>query len=110
MVNVTVTHEPGSEDDERFVARAGAEELGFMTIRRVHGEGIIARHTEVHAIAKGRGVGEALFSHLVRTARDEQLYVVPACSIVLSRFEKHLDTSDVRATSRARLDRPSVEG
>jgi predicted GNAT family acetyltransferase len=103
MADVTVTHVPGTEGIDRLVARADAEELGYMEVRSVHDEGFIVDHTVVRADVRRRGVGETLFSHVVQKARNEGRYVVPICSFVLSRFEKYADTNDVRATSRQRL-------
>jgi predicted GNAT family acetyltransferase len=87
------------EDDGRrgrYVARvaghAGEAELTF----RHTGPGLIgADHTVAPASLKGTGAAAALVDALIADARTTGFRIVPYCSYIRSRYEKHPEWQNV---------------
>lgn len=88
---------------EFFGLVEGDRELGYMTLRRVHDEGIIIDHTIVHPEAEGQGVGSALFALVVAWIEARGLYLVPVCPFVFGRLNKRPELADSRAVPRGPL-------
>lgn len=87
------------EDDGRrgrYVARiAGKDAEAELTFTHA-GPGLIsADHTLAPASLKGTGVAAALVDHLIADARTVGFRIVPQCSYVRSRYEKHPEWQDV---------------
>ena len=99
-----------TDQGERFVLRDQTKELGYMTVDRVHEEGIIIAHTIAHkdtgeseASRQKRpniSVGMMLFDGAIAWAAENNRYIVPVCPYVLSRFEKYPQKAATRAVAR----------
>jgi len=55
----------------------------------------IVDHTQVPRSLQGRGVGRALFRHLVTQARAEGFRVVPLCPFVSAQLSRHIEDADL---------------
>jgi predicted GNAT family acetyltransferase len=100
--NVEVTE--SEKRGEHFRLTAGEVELGYMTFKRVHEEGIIVDHTIVHPEAQGQGAGGKLFEAMRAWVEERDLYLVPVCPYVLGRLEKYPEKGDARAIARGPLE------
>lgn len=92
-MNIELT--PDGPSKGRFIARDGDQQLGEMTFSRAGASMIIIDHTEVSDAARGRGVGQALFEHMVDWARREGVKVMPLCPFTRGMFERHPEARDV---------------
>lgn len=88
---------------DRFVLRDGARELGYMTFKDVHDEGVIVDHTIVHESEQGKGVGGKLLEHVSAWIAERDLYLVPVCPYIFARLQKYPEKGDVRAVPRGPL-------
>jgi predicted GNAT family acetyltransferase len=87
------------EDDDRrgrYVARVlGNDAEGVLTLTH-SGPGLIsADHTVAPASLKGTGAAAALVDYLIADARTMGFQIIPHCSYVRSRYEKHPEWQDV---------------
>jgi hypothetical protein len=89
----------GKEDDGRsgrYVARIPGHEAEAELTFRHFGPGLIgADHTVAPASLKGTGAAAALVDALIADARTTGFRIVPYCSYVRSRYEKHPEWQDV---------------
>ena len=87
------------EDDGRrgrYVGRvSGIDAEAELTFTR-SGPGLIsADHTAAPASLKGTGAAAALVDYLISDARTTGFKIIPLCSYVRSRYEKHPEWQDV---------------
>jgi predicted GNAT family acetyltransferase len=87
------------EDDGRcgrYVAHvSGIDAEAELTFNHA-GPGLIAAdHTNAPASLKGTGAAAALVDALIADARTTGFRIIPHCSYVRSRYEKHPDWQDV---------------
>lgn len=83
-------------EQSRFVAVVDDERVGYAEYR-VDGPSIVFTHTVVDDAAEGKGVGSALASTGLDSARDRGLRVVPRCQFIagyISRHPEYLDLVD----------------
>lgn len=81
----------------RFVAREGAEQLGYMTyVQEAEGLWTID-HTRVQEDHEGKGVAKALLAAAVRQAWADGVRIRPVCSYVAAQFERNRDFDAVNA-------------
>jgi predicted GNAT family acetyltransferase len=80
----------------RYVAHApGIDAEAELTFTHI-GPGLIsADHTVAAESLKGTGAAAALVDYLIEDARASGFRIVPHCSYVRSRYEKHTDWQDV---------------
>lgn len=93
----------GKEDDGRsgrYVARvSGIDAEAELTFTHI-GPGLIsADHTVAAESMKGSGAAAALVDHLIGDARASGFRIVPHCSYVRSRYEKHPEWRDVMSVA-----------
>ncbi|NMM48291.1 GNAT family N-acetyltransferase [Marinigracilibium pacificum] len=79
----------------RFVAMEDDMELGEMTYSIANKDLIIVDHTGVNDEARGKGIGRALFLHLVDYLRTNEIKVIPLCPFAKLMFDKHHEMTDV---------------
>jgi len=99
----TFNVEKNDSKRDRFVLSDGEEELGYMTFKEVHDEGIIVDHTIVHESAQGQGVGGKLLEQVTAWIAERGLYLVPVCPYVFGRLQKYPEKGDTRAVPRGPL-------
>jgi uncharacterized protein len=94
---ITISHE---DHDRRggFVAERDGQTLGEMDYSRPQANLIIVEHTQVHAEARGTGVGRMLVQAVVEWARREQARIMPLCPYARSVFDKDATIRDVLAS------------
>lgn len=95
MIDVTITREDDGRHG-RYVARAagidGEAELTFTH----RGPGLVsADHTGAPESMRGTGAAAALVDFLIADARNGGFRIIPLCSYVRARYEKHPDWQDV---------------
>lgn len=85
------------EADKRGAFRAfdGDTALGSVAYVRAAPDVIYLQHTGVEAEAQGRGVGTALFEHVVAWARETGTRLVVQCPYLRKKFLKNPETRDV---------------
>lgn len=95
MSDITI-HEEGDAAQGRYVARiAGIDAEAELTFSSA-GPGLVsADHAGAPASLRGTGVAAALVDRLVDDARRKGFRIIPRCSYVENRFEKHPEWSDV---------------
>ncbi|MEA2178874.1 MAG: uncharacterized protein QOF29_3018 [bacterium] len=81
-------------DEERYVASAGDEVVGFAEYR-MRPELIAFVHTEVDGCTKGQGVGSKLIGFALDDARSRGLAVLPFCPFVNGYIERHREYADL---------------
>lgn len=80
----------------RYVATVdGVDDEAELTFSRAGDKLIIADHTGVPDIFRGRGVGHALFLRLVGDARANGVKIVPLCPFVNAERQKYPEWADV---------------
>jgi predicted GNAT family acetyltransferase len=92
-MNIELTQDGPSKG--RFVARSDDQQLGQMSFSRAGADMIIVDHTDVSDSARGTGVGQALFEHMVDWARRERVKIMPLCTFTRGMFERHPEARDV---------------
>ena len=97
MSDITI-HEEGDASQGRYVARvAGIDAEAELTFSSA-GPGLVnADHAGAPASLRGTGAAAALVDRLVDDARQKGFRIVPLCSYVRNRLEKHPEWSDVFA-------------
>ena len=92
MSDVTIHREEDSKRGRFFLTQDGHEaELTFSILSQ---KTRIADHTGVPDALRGTGVGLALVTHLVETARAEGWKIVPLCPFVNAQRAKHPEWAD----------------
>jgi len=85
------------EDQEsrgRYVVVVDGHEAE-LTFSKFSAHGVIADHTGVPEVLKGRGVGKALVEFLINDARDNNFKIVPLCPFVKAQYQRHPEWADV---------------
>lgn len=85
-----------ASEQSRFVATLGDERVGYAAYR-LDDTSIVFTHTVVDDSAEGKGVGSALASTGLDSARERGLRVVPQCGFIagyISRHPEYLDLVD----------------
>lgn len=95
MPDITITEE-GDASHGRYVARvAGIDAEAELTFSRRGPDLVSADHTGAPESLRGTGAAAALVDRLVDDARKKGFKVIPHCSYVRARYEKHPEWSDV---------------
>ena len=82
----------------RYVARVeGVDAEAELTYSRSSPTLIIADHTEVPDVFRGKGMGRLLATRLVEDARKEGVKIFVLCPFVNAERKKHADWADVFA-------------
>jgi len=98
MSNITVTEQGGDAKHGRYVARVdGIEGEAELTFAKLGPDLVSADHTEAPESLRGTGAAAALVDRLVEDARQQGFKIIPECSYVRARYEKHRDWSDIFA-------------
>lgn len=80
----------------RYVARIeGIDAEAEMTFSRAGDKLIIADHTEVPDVFRGKGIGRLLAARMVEDARAEGIKIFALCTFVNAERKKHPDWADV---------------
>ena len=80
----------------RYVARVdGIDAEAELTYSRARPELIIADHTSVPDIFRGRGIGRLLATRMVEDARSEGVKILALCPFVNAERTKHPEWADV---------------
>jgi uncharacterized protein len=74
----------------RFYVEGEPGQFGEMEIA-VSSTDLVVYHTEVSALAEGKGLAKQLFDTMVAYAREHTLQVVPLCQYVRLQFERRPD-------------------
>ena len=85
MATVTFGHEP---ERRRYVVFVDGEPAGFAAYREEPGV-LVVTHTEIDDAHGGQGLGSQLAVHVLETARDAGLGVVPLCPFVREYVARH---------------------
>lgn len=85
MTNVTFRHEP---ERRHYVICVDDEPAGFVAYREEPGL-LIATHAEIDDAYGGQGLGSRLAVHVLESARDAGLGVVPLCPFVREYVARH---------------------
>jgi len=95
MSDLRITREEGATKG-RYVARAdGIDAEAQLTYSRAGPKLIIADHTEVPDVFRGKGVGRLLATRMVEDARKEGFKIIALCPFVSAERRKHADWADV---------------
>lgn len=98
MSNITITEQGGDAERGRYVARVdGIEGEAELTFAKLRPDLVCADHTEAPESLRGTGAAAALVDRLVADARQQGFKIIPRCSYVRARYDKHPDWSDVFA-------------
>jgi uncharacterized protein len=90
---IDVSHdEPGN----RFVMRAGGEDVGLIEYRR-DGDVYDLRHTEVLPQGQGKGLGSVLVRDVLDQLRAEGAQIRATCPFVRRFIDEHPDYADLEA-------------
>jgi predicted GNAT family acetyltransferase len=80
----------------RYVARIeGIDTQAELTYSRAGPKLIIADHTEVPDVFRGRGIGRLLATRMVEDARRDGVKIYVLCPFVNAERHKHSDWADV---------------
>lgn len=91
---VVITRET-TETGGRYVARVeGIDGEGELTFTRQGPHVVVAQHTGVPDVFRGKGLARALVTRLVEDARAEGFKIVPRCSYVDAERRKHPEWAD----------------
>ena len=85
MANVTFRHDP---ERRRYVICVDDRRAGFAAYREEPGL-LIVTHTEIDDAFGGQGLGSQLAVHVLESARDAGLGVVPLCPFVREYIAGH---------------------
>ena len=95
MSEPTITREVGPTKG-RYVARVdGIDAEAELTYSRSGDKLIIADHTEVPDVFRGKGIGRLLAARMVEDARKEGIKIYALCPFVNAERRKHPDWADV---------------
>lgn len=99
MADITITRQDDGRHG-RYAARvAGIDAEAELTFTH-RGPGLVsADHTGAPAALRGTGAAAALVDRLVADARAGGFGIVPLCSYVRARYERHPDWRDVMTTA-----------
>lgn len=84
----------GAPDRGRFEVRVDGSLAGFADYERRDGR-IVFTHTEVDDAYEGRGLGSALASGALDSAREDGTRVVPLCSFIAGYIDRHDEYADL---------------
>jgi hypothetical protein len=91
----TITREEGPTKG-RYVARVdGIDAEAELTYSRAGPQLVIADHTEVPDVFRGRGIGRLLATRMVEDARKEGVKIFALCPFVKAERQKHPEWADV---------------
>jgi predicted GNAT family acetyltransferase len=94
MSEPKITREDGPASG-RYVARAdGIDAEAELAYHHVDPELIIADHSAVPNVFRGRGLGRLLATRMVEDARKEGVKIVALCPFVNAERKKHPDWAD----------------
>jgi predicted GNAT family acetyltransferase len=88
---VSVTDHP---EKSRFEAFLNDERVGLAAYQ-LSNDQIIFTHTEVDDSAEGKGVGSAIASAVLDSARSRGLRVVPQCAFIAGYINRHREYLDL---------------
>ena len=71
--------------------------IGRITYEVESDDVIVANHTYVSPVHRGKNIAKLLLDQLVEHARDNNLKVRPQCSYVVRAFEKYKEYQDIIA-------------
>ena len=71
-----------------FSVEREGERLAEMVIR-ISGKNLTVYHTQVSEKLQGQGIASKLLETMVDYVRKHELKVIPLCSFVRAKFEKH---------------------
>ena len=95
MDEVRITREVGATKG-RYVGKVeGIDAEAELTYSRSGDKLIIADHTEVPDVFRGKGVGRLLATRMVEDARKEGVKIYVLCPFVNAERRKHPDWADV---------------
>ena len=95
MSEVNITREDGATRG-RYVARIdGIDAEAELTYSRVNEKLIIADHTGVPDVFRGKGMGRALIQRMIADARAQGFKIIPLCPYVKAERQKHPEWDDV---------------
>ena len=83
--SIAVSDEPAAN---RYVARLGAEIVGFVEYRRIGGR-IVFLHTKVPPAFEGQGIASLLARHVLDAARNEGIRASIKCPYLRAFVERH---------------------
>ncbi|GGK25668.1 N-acetyltransferase [Pilimelia terevasa] len=90
-MDITVTEQP---DQHRFVARAGADEVGVLDYQ-LRGEVLALTHTGVDPARRGDGIATTLVTRALDEIRASGRRVVPVCPFVGHVLARHPEYADL---------------
>lgn len=97
--DLAVVHLPG---ERRYELRLDGQPSGEL-VYRARGDDVLAfLHTEVHPLARRRGLGSALVSGALDDARARNLRVLPLCPFVDAYVRRHPEYADLVVDDPAR--------
>jgi predicted GNAT family acetyltransferase len=95
MSEPTISREDGPTGG-RYVARVdGIDAEAELTYSRAGPQLIIADHTEVPDVFRGKGIGRLLATRMVEDARRDGVRIYVLCPFVNAERRKHPDWADV---------------
>jgi predicted GNAT family acetyltransferase len=95
MADIKITREDGKTKGRYVATMDGIKGEGELTFSKVNPQLIIADHTEVPDVFRGKGVARALAQRLVDDARAQGVKIIPLCPYVNAERRKHPDWADV---------------
>lgn len=98
MSEARISREDGTTKGRYVATVPGIEAEAELTYSRVNEKLIIADHTGVPDVFRGRGLGRALVQRLVDDARAQGVKVIPLCPYVKAELARHPEWKDVLQT------------
>jgi predicted GNAT family acetyltransferase len=83
-----------NREEHRFEADLGDGSLAIAAYNLLTNK-IVFTHTEVPPAHEGKGIGGALARFALRSARERQLQVIPACTFFAAYIKRHSEVQDL---------------
>jgi len=95
MSDITITREDGPTKGRYVATIDGIDAEAELTYSRSSPQLIIADHTGVPDVFRGRGIGRLLATRMVEDARKEGVKIYVLCPFVNAERQKHPEWADV---------------
>ncbi|MDX5325268.1 MAG: N-acetyltransferase [Bacteroidota bacterium] len=93
-MEIEVLHDETLKEGSFFVKEKG-KRVAELSYRKISKDLISADHTEVNEEMQGKGVAQAMYHELIRTARQRGWKIKPQCPFVRKMMKKDPEVHDI---------------